>query len=279
MFFSRRTRAKKLHSLEWWKKFRFNFRPSLKTVLIALTSLALVFIFYSPYFKVSEIVYERDDFSIDPTPIADKLAVVKGANLIFLNLDKLKSNLWSNESTYKLVQLEKRYPDKVILKLESHEKLFIINSFYLEKNKNNEVISRINQQFYMTRAWELKPFIEQPFAWTWVDITYFTLNIAEETEKLEEWKIYLESTTINSIKLVLDTLNESYWLIPLWADFYPRWREIRIQTAMWKFWITLNRDLGMQLNKINILKKNFPQEATFGYIDLRVKNRLVYTDK
>lgn len=240
-------------------------------ILLLLTSL-ISFLLFSPYFKVYNIEFQRDDISIDPTEIISALSILKWKHILLFNLSKVENSMQSRFSRFSNISISRKLPDTLILNVESFQDAFLINSFFTKENKQTKLKEKYIQKFYISQGWEVK----------WTDSEakkqLYTINLKEGNIEFKPWDNALDPNLIHKIQNLIDKLNNKYWLKILNIDLYIKWREIRVEIEKWILWITLTKKFDDQLNKIELFEQNYWKDKKFNYLDLRINWKIIFKE-
>ena len=249
-------------------KFLFNIIASLWLALF------VSFIFYSPFFKITDIYYQRDDLTIDPSGIIEEFKHLKWKNIFFASITGIEDNLKKNNKRFKNISLKKKLPNKIVLSIDSFENIFIINSFFYKQNEDTNIKEKYLQKFFMSKWWELKPYSAEEAL---NDEGLQTINAKEDLWTQYAWDLIFDTELIELIQSIIFKLSNKFSFEILNIDLYKYWKELRVATNSWTVWITFTKDIDKQLDKIALFQNNFWSNK-FSYLDLRINDRILFKE-
>ena len=239
----------------------------------------IFFIFFSNYFSVSQISFERKNFSFNPENISGYLEKHIWKNIFFINTSSVEKRLKENNPQFKKISIKKIYPETIYFEVFDFENIFEINTYFTKKNKNTWVVEKFLQKFLISQSWQLKTFSENSSKA--IPNNLKKLFIKEDLwkkldiwENFTTWEILSKIQKINSHIEIQEKINVEN--IFLW----PKWKEIHFNTKNWNFIFTLSKNIDKQIEKIFYFKEsknlNNLEKKEFEYLDLRIAEKIIY---
>lgn len=288
MLFKKNNRVKnfKEKNIQWnsvIKKRKFLVKQNLKKIFWWIIFLffwwIIFFIFFSNYFSVSEISFERKNFSFNPETISKDLEKEIWKNIFFINTFSIEKELKKENPQFKDIKVKKIFPDTIYFEVSDFKNIFEIDTFFTKKNKDTWVLEKFLQKFLISQSWQLKNFPIQ--SWTWSKNSLKKIFIKEDSwKKLEIWKNFISWEILSKIQKINSYL-ETQEKIKVDEIFYwPNWKEIHFNTKNWNFYFTLSKNIDKQIQKILYFKEsknlNNLEKKEFEYLDLRISDKIIY---
>ena len=232
-------------------------------------------VFYSWYFKISRIEFERDDLNMDPREVLSILNDLRWKNIFFTSVSTLETKLRTQNKKFKNIDLKRKLPDIISVRIESFENIFLLNTFFYKQNPKTNIKERYLQKFYISQWWELKDYIQDQILSSW---DLLEIQVKEDVWQMYAWEIFINWDVIYQIQSILEKVESEYKFEITEVNYYKYARELRLNTSLWQLWITLNKDIDLQLKKIKQFRQNYWEVEQFSYLDLRINQRIIYND-
>lgn len=273
----------------------------------------IFFIFFSNYFSVSQISFERKNFSFNPENISQDLEKFIWKNIFLINTSSIENFLEEKNPQFKKISVKKIYPETIYFEVFDFENIFEVNTYFTEKNEETWVVEKFLQKFLISQSWQLKNFSEniskkksdkksetEIETWTWKKIwekikKNIQKNISNDLKKifikedlwkkLEIWEIFINWEILSKIQKINSYIETQEKILVESIFFWPKWKEIHFNTKNWNFYFTLSKNIDKQIEKIfyfkeskniNNLKKIENWENNFEYLDLRIAEKIIY---
>lgn len=253
--------------------FKKNLKKFLLWIIFFVFWWIIFFVFFSNFFSVSEISFERKNFSFNPENISKDLENEIWKNIFFINTFSIEKNLKEKNPQFKDINLKKIHPETIHFEVFDFENIFEINTFFTKKNESTWVIEKFLQKFLISQSGQLKTSNEE----NWLK----KLFIKEDLwNKLELWENLISWENLSKIQKI-NSYIETQEKINVDEIFYwPKWKEIHFNTQNWNFHFTLSKDIDKQIEKIFYFKesKNLSnlEKKEFEYLDLRIADKIIY---
>lgn len=271
---------KRTQELNINKKYIYSFFVGLFVVLIILT------LFQAPFFRIQTISMERDNIMFNPETILKAFWELKGQNIFLANAKKIEKTIEEQEGVIKDIITEKKFPNTIILKLYPFETKFIVNTFFYQEESVTpltqtggesidieNIRQRVEQKLYMNE----QGFVSEESSSEWKKLELF---LKEEVQQLHPWDSLFPKEYVDNINTVIKAL-EKYYEKSIEIeniDLYPKGREIRIKTNKWALWITFEKDIHRQIDKIGLFQRHYGSEKKVQYLDLRIKDKIDFLE-
>lgn len=211
--------------------------------------------FFSAFFSVDKIALEKNGNAVAGSSLAPFLDKLKGKNLLFINTDSLSREI---EQTFRneilLVNIEKSYPQKIIVKVEEYPA--ILNLYVVTPDKAQKfVLNQIGYSIFENTEQKGLPTL------TW-----------RTDKEIPKKSVIIAKEKFGPIAESFEKFKTIFGMKTPQGEWFKRERELHLKTEKNFFvWLDLTANIDQQIMK---LKRSLPKldiyHEPLEYIDLRI---------
>ena len=247
------------------KKINLNIFLRFKKILLLLfLTTFFTAIFFSPLFRINEIIINRQNLVVDTLEAEIFLNDILYKKNILLVSKKNISNLLKQEfPQWKSFIIEKKFPNKILVQIETYQ----IFAYVRIMDENNKIKSELP--------------INELGNISYLDFDVDPSLYINYLEPLEQIPMFGDSLIfaqdIKKIKQIKNILLENYELLTKNIDYFKFGKEVHFNVFKYFLWFDLSQDLTSQLKRYDYVLTELNQKD-LEYIDLRIKNRVIYKE-
>ena len=227
----------------------------------------IIFVLFSPYFLIQDILIVRGSVEVDNAKIQEILKPFYGQNIFLASNETITNLIQDNFPEVKIAKLKRSLPNALNIEITNYPLVaeIIPTDAWGIKNKNAKLVLNSIGMILITPPEELAENLPK--------ITFYPTP-----EKWEEKKIIISTKWLNFILLTNQRLSDEFLIGIKNIEYYSKEREIHIETTKsFKIILDLTKNSDSQINKLKIATKEIPlNKSDLEYIDLRIKSKIFY---
>ena len=264
-------------------KARFKFSKLFKilaafSLFFAIAGGAVIFFFFSQFFRVTEIQLSRADFRINLVDVAREVEPLRGQNIFLIPKEVWREKILQNLPQIETVEIAKIFPRTLRFSVKTFPIVARLEITIFQENEidvENRGPQKKVETFFVDRAGKVS--IGEPD-----DENAFLIvekNSPENFPKFGE-RVFAPETLreiSTSAEKITVGLN---WEITR-AEFFRAGREVHFHCANGtKFWLDFSTPHAQQLKKLKILAAQTDLlSQKVDYFDLRLREKIIYKMK
>lgn len=263
----------------FWKRFFIQ----LSYFLVVVLFIGLIFIFFfTSLFVVKNINLERENFRIDSGEVLDFLSEYRYRNILLISTSKIEEDIKKKFPEYKTATVKRILPNSLSVQVKNFE---IIAKLKVLIKPEKRLVGTGSS---LVETLGLQPY-EQILALNSIGIIEAYNELYQDFPMLEIANIQDfplvqgdKLLSLDKLSLILKAKEELFNELKLsvnYMKYFPDARELHLKTNNeYEIWIDFMSPITEQIDKLKKISndvdwnENPPNE----YIDLRVKNRIIY---
>lgn len=253
------------------------------TLIVSGTVLLFIGIaLFSPVLEIREVRVARSDPRIDQEQIQQAISPLIGEHLFFLSTQQVTDLLEKSVPDLRDASVSKQYPstlrirvtlDPIIARLaiddpdrqETGTGAAATGSGAVEAPKGGDYLT--SEGLYVTYF---------PSQVQSTSGTLLNLRVIDWGVRPEPWKRLVEPQFLDVIRQAESELKSQFGMQIRSREVYLRAREYHLLTARHALWFDLRSPLPEQLQRYRMFLQNVGPDAAKEYVDLRLKDKIVY---
>jgi len=237
-------------------------------IFIVGISIVWLFLYLSPYFRVSEILIDTDSSTININRAYENTSYLRGKHILFLNSEDIIERLTTGQKSIQNVSLKAIFPNKISISLRSYPTVFQTNNHVILKN--GFITEKIHdfQDILFIYIWdfdensfiispehlilipEIISGIEKNLPSRWVENIFLALKEKELLIRDTLWTIFIFDLNQNIREQIekLSIYQTENAEVLLWNDDF--YRDLRIRE---KIFICKNTQASICQNNLNVI--------------------------
>lgn len=249
-----------------------------KYIILGVLSILIIgggvgIIFFSHFFDVMTIVVERVDIRTNIVPILQFMDKEKGKNILLVNDYEIKHSLHKQFPELKEIEIVKLYPRTLKVYVVEYD---LIARIRTRGGKQEMFLNEIGMIRDITAKNDSLPLIEYKNQYDIKDDKM--MKILSPFLALQDKNIIMSSEELRTVLNTKSLFEKTFALQVPVIQYYPLEREIHLLTEKhFTVWFDLTGNVDNQIEKLKAALSDFNINAiNLAYIDLRIKNKIIY---
>jgi len=246
-------------------------------IILLFIGLAL----FSPILHIREIRIARSDPRIDAELVQQALSPLFGDHLFFLSTNEVADLLEDAVADMREAEITKQYPstlqirvtlDPVIAQLTIDDPNRTQTGSGAQAG-SGEVVPAPTTVDYLTSG---GLYVVYNKSQVQTASGLLQLKVVDWEVRPEPWKTLIEPEFLDVMRAAENELRTQFGLTVRTRSVYVRAREFHLQTPTYALWFDMRSPLPEQLQRYRLFLQSTPPGSAKEYIDLRLKDKIVY---